>query len=144
MLGKKRADPRVRRLLDELGCRYEIDGDGDFKLTLNLGDGRSQLGFINSNTTSFSGLEIREIYSLGYILDSEPSEKIANFLLRDNGQVKMGAWRISGGVEGGRCGLIFAAHIGADCDAQTLSTVLEFVFRKADRFEKDIFETDKF
>jgi hypothetical protein len=144
VFGTQRYDSRVRRLLEELGYRYEIDSDGDFKLTMNLGEGRSQVGFISSKTASFGGLEIRDLFSVAYVLDQPPTEKIANFLLRDNAVVKMGAWRITGGADGGRCGLVFAANVAADCDARTFSTVWEFVLRKADAFEKEIFQTDKF
>jgi len=51
-------------VLDRLGFRYEVDNDGDFKVQVLLPGGRSQVGFINSGTQLFCGIEIREIWSL--------------------------------------------------------------------------------
>jgi len=144
MIGStKQSDPRVGRVLDELEYGYEIDKDGDFKLQFDLGEGRSQVGFINSNTQSFGDIEIREVYSVGCIVGGPPDAQLLSSLLQHNGVVKLGAWRISE-LQNGDVAIIFAAHIAADTDARTLGAIIELVLKTADEFEKNVFGTDKF
>jgi len=67
MIGKSnRPDHRVSSILDQLGLNYEVDGDGDFRLLFGLGDGRSQLVFVDSKTYRYQGLEVRSIWSPAY------------------------------------------------------------------------------
>lgn len=52
MFGQRRvqADVRVGHLLDQLGIRYQIDEDGDYRVVFELSNGRSQQAFIDSQT----------------------------------------------------------------------------------------------
>lgn len=144
MLGSNlRGDPRVKGILDRLGFRYEVDHDGDFKVQVLLPGGRSQVGFINSGTETFSGIEIREIWSVGFIAPGLPNEKLANILLKDNAEVKLGAWRVKQ-LRDGRSLIIFAAHVSADVDEETLNAALEAVLRKADQLEENLTGDDQY
>jgi hypothetical protein len=141
--GGNQSDPRVHRALEQLGCPHEVDDDGDFKIRVNLGDGRSQIVFINSDTESFADIEIREVYSVGYIEDGDPDERLLKMLLVHNGVLKLGAWRISE-LKNGRVAIMFAVHIAASTDAKTLDTIIDLVAKKADEFEKEVFGTDNY
>ncbi len=141
--GNRRGDPRVKGVLDRLGFRYEVDNDGDFKVQVLLPGGRSQVGFINSGTQLFCGIEIREIWSLAFIAPGLPNERLANILLKDNSEVKLGAWRVKE-LRDGRSLVIFAAHISADVDEETLNAVLEVVLRKADQLEANLTGEDRY
>ncbi len=145
MIGSSRnqGDPRVRRALEQLDCPYDVDADGDFKISVNLSEGRSQVVFINSNTESFADIEIREVYSVGYIEDGDPDERLLKMLLLHNGAVKLGAWRLSE-LKNGRVAMMFAVHVAATSDAKTLDSVIDLVAAKADEFEKEVFGTDKY
>jgi hypothetical protein len=136
-------DPRVRSALEQLECPHEVDADGDFKIIVKLAEGRTQVVLINSNTESFAGIEIREVYSLGYIEDRVPDERLLKSLLLENGTVKFGAWRL---IESGngQVGVVFAAHIAASTDAKTLDSIIDFVAAKADEFEDKLYGTDKY
>jgi hypothetical protein len=136
-------DPRVRRALEQLNCPYTVDEDNDFKISVNLGEGRSQVVFINSDTQSFGDIEIREVYSVGYIEDGEPDERLLKILLRDNGVVKLGAWRLSE-LRNDRVAFLFAVHLAASADAKTLDSIIDLVAKKADEFEKEFYGTDKY
>lgn len=128
-------DPRVRRALEQLECPYDVDADGDFKITVRLTEDRTQLVLINSNTESFAGMEIREVYSFGYIEDREPDAQLLKWLLLENGAVKFGAWRLIES-KNGQVGVAFAAHIAASTDAKMLDSIIDVVAAKADDFEK--------
>jgi hypothetical protein len=140
---ENQGDARVRRALEQLQCPYQVDSDGDFKITVTLAEGRTQLVLINSNTESFAGMEIREVYSLGYIEDGDPSERLLKLLLLENGTVKFGAWRLIE-AKNGQVGIVFAAHIAATTDAGILDSIIDAVAARADLFEKTVYGTDKY
>ena len=44
-------DKKVGKLLDKSKVRYEVDADGDYKVTYELENGRTQLAFVRSTTS---------------------------------------------------------------------------------------------
>ncbi len=132
--GRKKGDPRVKRALDELRYKYTVNSSGDYELIFELDDDRTQKAFVNSNTETFCEVEIREVWSVGFIADGMPMSKLANFLLLDNGRVKIGSWRIAK-LSGGKVAIIYGAQVSADADAETLRACLNIVSNKADELE---------
>ncbi|MCA9079470.1 MAG: hypothetical protein KDA58_02880 [Planctomycetaceae bacterium] len=131
---KPEPDQRVRVLLDDLGLKYEIDDDGDFKMVFEVGDsGRSQLVWIRSATETYRELEIREIISPGYKAESgDFPGVIALRLLEDNRQKKLGGWQKDGNMG------IFVTHVGATVKADTLHSAIIFAVEAADEMEQKI------
>lgn len=88
------ADPAVKAQLDSLDIKYEVDDDGDFKVTFDLGkSGRSQIVWIRSRTESYGSLKVREIWSPGYKYSGgELPAKIANRLLEHSHGLILGGW----------------------------------------------------
>ena len=86
------ADPRVRETLSELDQDFTVDSDGDYKLVVDTSDGRTQLVFINSNTEMLDPFEIREIWAPAHRSDGPFARDVANELLLDSFQKKLGAW----------------------------------------------------
>ncbi len=143
MVGAKegsRGDSRVRTLLEKADLKYEVDEDGDFRLVFEWEDGRSQLVFISSATSALDGLEIREVWSVGYLSEDMMPAKIMKNLLEENAEVKLGAWQLlrMGEKDAG----VFSAQIAADTDAKTLGTVLNAVSITADEKEKELMKSD--
>ena len=60
------ADPAIATQLKKLGYEYEVDDDGDYKLTFSLDGDRSQLAFVLSQTESFGQFRIREVWAPAY------------------------------------------------------------------------------
>src|SRR4051794_2017010 len=96
---KTAADPRVKAALDQLGYKYELNSDNDYKLvpieTTQVGttaDGkpkwRSNLVYVNSNVEKYGRLEIREVLAPAFLLDGPVSAELANRLLLENNSVK--------------------------------------------------------
>jgi len=136
-------DPRIRAALDELDVNYEVDSDGDFKVVFEFEeDGRSQIAFINSNTETFKLFEIRELWSPGYSSDLPFSAKVANRLLEDSFDKKLGAWQTMMNNE--KRVAVFAAKIAAGADPQSLWATLKLVLVAADEMEKELLGTDDF
>ena len=133
-------DKKVRRMLDSQKVRYEADADGDFKVTYELANGRTQLAFIRSKTFSYGKLGIREILSIGYRADAEqfPAE-VANRMLEHNNNAKRGAWAKQGKLA------IFTSKIASDAGADELIDALEVTVSLADELEKEFTgDTDEF
>src|SRR5688572_5543252 len=62
---KPHGDPAVRKLLEQLEYKYDVDEEGDYRLTFGVDeedDGRSQLVFVRSPVESYGSHRIREIW----------------------------------------------------------------------------------
>jgi hypothetical protein len=140
---KPGGDPRVQRALDSKGLKYVTTDAGDFKLLFTLDNSRSQLVFVTSQTEEFAGLEIRDVWSIASIGDGVLDLELMRYVLKRNGEVKFGAWRVIESDEGEPI-LAFAAHTPADADGDTLSSVLQFVTNQADQLEGKVTKDDVF
>ena len=138
--GKRKGDDRVRKILDAKGIKYEVDRDGDFKVIFDLGEGRSQVAFVNSNTEEFAGVDVRGVWSVGYVGDGQLSAKVANSLLARNSTYKVGGWQIA--QQGGKVLAIFKVCVAADATSSELMAVLAVVLKIADDIEKEYMGSD--
>lgn len=155
---KPPADPRVKAALDEVGYKFELDSNNDYKLlpiqTEQAGTGadgkpifRSQLVYVNSNVEKYGTLEIREVLSPAFLANGPLSAAVANRLLRENNSVKLGSWRlvvINTGADAGKYLAMYAAQIAADSDAESLRLTIKSVILIADRMEKELTGTDDY
>lgn len=137
---KKEADPRVKRLLDKADLKYEIDRDGDYKMINRFDNNRTQLVFVNSRTVRLGEMEIREIWSVGYVSDGVMPDEIVKDLLEANCKVKLGGWELRrfSGKEAG----VFRAQIAADTDELSLLMTLQAVSKTADDMEQEHLNND--
>jgi hypothetical protein len=60
-----RARPRPAEAAGQGQAQFQVDDDGDFKLTIDLGNGRTQLVYVRSVTHEFGSLKVREVLSMG-------------------------------------------------------------------------------
>jgi hypothetical protein len=142
---RKVGDARVKALLDQIGYKYEINADGDYKLIpVATENGRSQLAYVISKTQQYSTLEIREVMSPAFLSTGPLSAAVANRLLRENSEVKFGAWRVEPHNNGQKYLALFAVQISANADAETLRLAIKSVLLVADRMEKELTGTDDY
>lgn len=155
---KPPADPRVKTVLEEIGYKYELTEDNDYKLvpikTEEAGKDatgkpvfRSQLVYVNSNTEKYGTLEIREVLAPAFLSNGPLSATVANRLLRENNSVKLGSWRlvsITSGPNTGKFLLMYAAQISANGDAEALRLAIKSVLVIADRMEKELTGADDY
>jgi hypothetical protein len=123
---KKDHDRRIERLLDT----------ADFKVGNRFDGGRTHWIFVNSNTQKYGNLDIREIWSAGFISDGELTPAIMRKLLKKNGEMKLGSWKIAN--MNGKEVAVFYAQIAADTDKDTLLRSLQLVSEAADEMEKEL------
>ncbi len=98
-LGETNYDNRIKSKLIALGIKYEITDKGNFKVIFDMGNKRTQMVLINSNTYEYGGMEIREISSIAAITDDKTAftQNTLFSLLEKNETYKLGAWQINGG-----------------------------------------------
>lgn len=133
---KKEGDARVQKLLDQAELKSTIDNDGDYRLHNDVGDGRSQLIWILSNTSELRDLEIREVWSIAHKSKTPFDADVANQLLAENCQTKIGAWQMR--KMGEDFVAVFSAQIAADTDFESLVTVIDAVATTADNMEQEL------
>lgn len=126
-------DPRVKKLLDELHLKYEISPNGNYRLINDVGNDRTQLVIIDSETNTYDGMEIREIWSTGFESSGPLSAQVANALLDDTMSNKLALWATYTKNDG-KHSAILVARISANANARTLRTAIEAV-NQADKME---------
>jgi hypothetical protein len=127
------SDRRVQKLLDSRKLAYEVDAQGDFRVTFSLPDGRSQMAIVRSAVTTYGTLSVREVVSAGYRSpDMTLSAEVANRLLELNASSKLGAWTRQGPMA------LLVTRIPADADARALVDAIEFTASAADAIEREL------
>jgi hypothetical protein len=127
------ADRRVEKLLDRARIAYEVDDQGDFRVTYALDEGRSQMVIVRSPTTAYGALDQRELVSAGYrsaTLALPP--EVANRLLELNANARLGGWARQGPMA------LLVVRIPADADGRELADALEYTARAADAAEREL------
>lgn len=91
-------NPKIKRILDQAQLKYQVDKDGDFKMTFGLENDRSQLVYVISRTEEFAGQPIVEIWSPAY-KGSEISQETLVRLAVDGHKRKIGGWQLISGSD---------------------------------------------
>jgi len=126
------ADPVIKKQLDSLKLKYEVDGDGDYKLTIDVGDGRTQLAYIRSTTEIYGSNQVREIWSPGYKSTNDVlPEKVANRLLEHSNGVKLGGWVKQ------KSYAVFVVKITTSASADALNDAINAAVKSADEIEQE-------
>jgi hypothetical protein len=135
-------DSRVEKLLQGATLTYYIDEDGDFRLTYDLTDGRSQVAWVASRTSRLQTVEIRDVWSVAYRSIGQVPADVANQLLLENAAQTLGAWQIQ--RSGDEYLIVFSAQVAADTDVPTLVETIDAVIHAADGFELRLTGGDRF
>lgn len=142
-LSSSEGDYRVRKLLNELGYKFEVvtQNENEFRLSFKLDNGRSQVVFIDSETSQYGNFEIREIMSTVYIGKNMLSQNNLYQILKRNSILKIGAFEMI--YNGTNYVLRFNAKVSANLDTKGLNTILTFVVEAADEMEKELLDIDE-
>ena len=90
-------DSSIKRRLDGIGQKYEIDKDGDFKITLSFTeDKRTQIVFVQGAPYDVAGVQVRNIFAPVAKVDEDGVAGKAVELLKANNGYKIGAYEIEG------------------------------------------------
>jgi len=127
-------DTRIKAQLAELGYKYELDGDNDFKMVFEVGDeGRSQIVYVLSAVENYGAHTVREVWSPAY---ESPTEDfpgpVANRLLEASNIAKLGAW-----VKQGR-NATFVIKIPSEASKEELDDAIDAAVKLADEMENEL------
>lgn len=127
-------DPLVRRMLDAKGTPFEVDADGDYKITVSYkSEGRTQVVYVRSAVETWGKQRIREVWSYAYQAPSNQfSALVANRLLQASNEVKLGAWVKQ------KDRALMIVKVDADASAEELDSAISFAAEVADEMEKEL------
>ena len=128
------ADKSVERRLDAQGMKYEVDGDGDYKIIYNYSkEGRTQLVFVSGKTESVAGFTIREVFSPAARIEKDGiNGRKALELLEESRNNKLGSWEIQGDV------LYFVIKLPDSMTAKEMEAAMDIAAQTADDMEIEI------
>ena len=127
-------DAGIKAQLTELGYKYELDDDNDFKLVFEVGDeGRSQIVYVLSAVETYGEHSVREVWSPAYESPTEDfSGPVANRLLEASNSAKLGAW-----VKQGK-NATFVVKIPSDASKEELDDAIDAAIKLADEMENEL------
>jgi len=132
-------DKKLGKTLDKQKLAFEVDADGDYKLTFDVGAGRSQVVWIRSGVSAYGDLVLREILSIGAVAPGGAVPAVlSDRMLTANAESKLGAWAKNAGHA------VFVAKVPADLEGKRLAAALELVARSADELEREMGGADAF
>ena len=142
-LAADQPDPRVKTMLDRLELAYEVDQDNDYSVVMKLDGDRSQSVFIISDTNLQGDLEVREIWSYGYLTHEEqvPAE-VMDGLMAQSRELILGAWELAKTDDSRIAVLVAKIPVTSGLDA--LRSCIETVAARADAVEAQLNEKDEF
>ncbi len=108
-----RADKPVERILKKLKLGYTIDTEGDYRVMVELPDGRKASAGVSAHTTLLDGnVRVREIWSVAVRIPGELPEELAENLMGDTwSSRKFGSWALAGMTSDGRHVLVYITRI---------------------------------
>ncbi len=132
-------DKSVGKLLDRQKLESEIDAEGDYKLTFDVGGGRTQVVWVRSGASRFGDLAVREVISIGAAAPGGViPPALADRLRVFNAQSNLGAWARNDDH------VVFIARVPSDLDGKRLASAIELVARSADEVERELGAADGF
>ncbi len=114
--------------------KYDVDDDGDFKITYNYKkENRTQLVFVSGDTETVGGFKIREVFSPAARVEKDSiNGKKALELLAESRANKLGGWELEGDV------LYFVVKLPDSMDASQLESAMDIAAQTADDMELKI------
>ena len=126
-------DASVLARLDARGIKYEIDGDGDYRVVVSYkSENRTQLVFVSGATESIQGLLVREVFSPAGKVGADAIAGKALELLNENRTLKVGAWEVAGDV------LYYVIKLPDNIDAAQLEAAIDIAAETADNKEIEL------
>ncbi|MDL2352498.1 MAG: hypothetical protein QFC78_06590 [Pseudomonadota bacterium] len=127
-------DNSVKRRLDSIGQKYEVDKDGDFKVVFSFPEEkRTQMVFVTGAAYDVvGGMQVRNIFSaVAKVKEDAIANKAADLLKANNGY-KIGAYEIAGEYAW------FSMKVPDNATAKQLLEAIQTVASVADDKEKEL------
>lgn len=124
-------DASVKARLDATSTKFELDEDGDYRVTYSYEkEKRTQLVFVSGSTEDIEGMRIRQVFSpAARIAKDGITDAKAMDLLKDSNRNKLGSWEVAGDI------LYFVIKVPDSIDAVQLESVMNIAASTADDME---------
>lgn len=128
------ADASVKTRLDARGVKYQVDDDGDYKVTYSYKqEDRTQLVFVSGGTESVGGYTVREVFAPAGLVDKDKIDGAkALELLAESRTNKLGSWELAGNT------LYFVIKLPDSVDAAQLEAAMDIAAETADNMEIEL------
>lgn len=125
------ADASVKTRLDARGIKYEVDADGDYKVTYSYkSEGRTQLVFVSGGTEAVGGFKVREVFAPA-AKDGITGAKAIE-LMGESRSNKLGSWELQGDI------LYFVIKLSDSVNATELESAMDIAAQTADNMEIEL------
>jgi len=125
------ADASVKTRLDARGVKYEVDADGDYKVTYSYkSENRTQLVFVSGSTQSVGGFQVREVFAPA-AKDGITGPKAIE-LMAESRSNKIGSWELQGDV------LYFVIKLPDSVNGAELESAMDIAAQTADNKEIEL------
>jgi hypothetical protein len=132
---------KVAKALEKEGYSFEFDSDGDLKVEVLIGRGRTHLVWVMMEKSTFGEVSVRDVYSMGWVTQEDSfglSEPDCMELLLMNETTIIGAWSIL--EEADKRAYLYTVKALADVDIDILIAYIEGVAIVGDHKEKEFEE----
>jgi hypothetical protein len=131
------ADTRVGAALDEAEVVYDVNDNGNYVVSyeINGNPERSHSVYVVSVTDEYEGIEIRELWGMGAVLDDYPDYDMLASLLEYNAGIKIGSWGMEYGEN--EIYLFYMVKVPAALSGKELANLIYFVAEVCDEFEEE-------
>jgi hypothetical protein len=138
----QKADTRVGKALDAAKVVYDINDSGNYVVSyeINGNPERSHSVYVVSATEEYEGLEIRELWGMGAVLDDYPDYDTLASLLEHNAGIKIGSWGMEYGED--EIYLFYMVKVPAAMSGKDLANLIYFVAEVCDEFEEEYLGDD--
>jgi hypothetical protein len=140
-VSKGGADIRVATALNQIKTEYKVGKDGMYEVTYQTNGKRTQYAFIDSETATIFGSELRLVFSYAQVDGKLPTPSIANLLLEENLTDIPNVWTIAKTKNG--IHIANMVYVPANSDGKTLHEALSSVMNAADKLEERLTKEDK-
>jgi len=136
-----KGDTGITAQLDRLGLKYTTTKSGNYSLTYDLDNGRSQVVYIMGSTENVDATEVRELWSRAGTFKDVPTADQMQNLLEESGTKKIGFWALEEADDGGYT-VYFSVKVPLYLRDADLASLLEYTANIADQKEEELFNSD--
>ena len=134
MTAAQAADASIEARLKASDIQYEVDDDGDYKITYSYEDeGRTQLVYVSGTLETIGDMKVLEIFAPAGKVDADRIDgAMALKLMGESRTKKFGSWELSGNT------LLYVIKLPDSADAATLEAVIKIAADLADTKEIEL------
>jgi len=124
---------RFERRLERLGYDWDTDRDGDYRVTVELDDGRrATVGLSSPDSSAVGWAGFRRVWSVAARIPGELPDGLAENLLSDTWSSRIaGAWADAGRTSDGRQVIVYVARVPEDATSRSLDAVIRDTAKSA-------------